>query len=210
MYMVRDDVTENVNHYLKFLVDSSHHDLMYYMNQYVSNKMYNTDFGNLVPLILANVLHVNIGIISKDMHGYNARVIHANASDDKLRNILVYKTPDHYDGLIIKPVASGFNSQSCDKYKRIGGSSTGTGDSSRLWKTPFFWRPSITRVATYLWCQFYDAWNTPSTMLSSDRATNLQDYGKTGIGNESITDTNDSLVNNESIIKFCLWKYYYS
>ena len=46
MYMVRDEVTENANRYLKFLVDSSHHDLMYYMNLYVFNKMYNTDFGN--------------------------------------------------------------------------------------------------------------------------------------------------------------------
>ena len=46
MYMVRDEVTENANRYLQFLVDSSHHDLMYYMNLYVFNKMYNTDFGN--------------------------------------------------------------------------------------------------------------------------------------------------------------------
>ena len=139
MYMIRDEVTENANYYLQFLVDSSHQDLTYYMNQYVFNKMYNTDFGNLVPIILANVLHVNIGIISKDVHGSNVRVIHANASNDKLGNILFYKTPDHYDGIILKPVASGFNSQSCDKYKRIGGSSTGAdrlnvpvNDSSRL------------------------------------------------------------------------------
>ena len=72
---------------------------MYYMNLYVFNKMYNTDFGNLVPLVLANVLHINIAIISKDVHGYNVRVIHTNASTDTLGNILVYKTPDHYDSI---------------------------------------------------------------------------------------------------------------
>ena len=108
---------------------------------------------------------MNIGIISKDVYGYNARVIHANASNDKLGNILVYKTPDHYDAIILKPVASGFNSQNCDKYKRIGGSSTGADRLNvpvrlvkSVWKTPIFWRPGITRAATYLWCQFYEAW----------------------------------------------------
>ena len=35
-------------------------------------------------------------------------------------------------------------------------------------------------------------------MLLSDRATNLHEYGKSGIGNdESITDTNNSLVYDE-------------
>ena len=79
--------------------------------------------------------------------------------------ILVYQTPDHYDGIILKPVASGFNSQSCDKYKRIGGSSTGTdrlnvpvNDSSRLCEKHRFsggggggGGGGIIRVAMYLW-----------------------------------------------------------
>ena len=125
MYMVRDEVIEHAELYLQFLVDSCHNDLMYYMNQYVFNKIYDTDFGNLVPLVLANVLHVNIGIISEGVQGYNARVIHANASNNTLGNILVYKTPDHYDSIILKPAAAGNTSQGCDRYKRIGGSPIG-------------------------------------------------------------------------------------
>ena len=140
MYMVRDEVTEHANRYLQFLVDSSHHDLMYYMNQYVFNKMYNTNFGNLVPLVLANVLHINIAIISKDVHGYNARVIHTNASTDTLGNILVYKTADHYDSIIFKAVTTGNNSKCCDKYIRIGVSHTDrhhqVRDNSRLGYVP--------------------------------------------------------------------------
>ena len=95
------------------------------MNQYVFNKMYNTDFSNLVPLALANILHVNIGIISKDVRDYNARVIHANASNDTLGNILIYKTPDHYDSIILKPVDTGYNSQVYCRYKQTGVSPTG-------------------------------------------------------------------------------------
>ena len=113
--MILEEITEHANLYLQFLVDSSHHDLMYYMNQYVISKMYNTDFGNLVPFALATVLHVNIGIISKDVRGYNPRVIHANASNDTLRNILIYKTPDHYDSIILNPVDTGYNSQVYDR-----------------------------------------------------------------------------------------------
>ena len=89
--MILEEVAEHANLYLQFLVYSSHDDLRYHMNQYVFNKMYNTDFGNLVPLVIANVLHVNIGIISEGDHGYCARVIHTSASNDILGNILLYK-----------------------------------------------------------------------------------------------------------------------
>ena len=162
MYMVRDEVTENANRYLQFLVDSSHHELMYYMNLYVFNKMYNTDFGNLVPLVLANVLHINIAIISKDMHGYNVWVIHTNASTDTLGNILVYKTPDHYDSIISKTVTTGNNSKCCDKYKRIGVSHTGrhhapVTDSPRLYEkadflTAQYYPDCHVPLVAFLWC----------------------------------------------------------
>ena len=90
--MILEEVAEHANLYLQFLVDSSHDDLRYHMNQYDFNKMYNTDFDNLVPLVIANDLHVNIGIISEGDHGYCARVIHTRASNDILGNILLYKT----------------------------------------------------------------------------------------------------------------------
>ena len=205
MYKVRDEVTDNANRYLQFLVDSSHHDLMYYMNLYVFNKMYNTDFGNLVPLVLANVLHINIAIISKDVHGYNVRVIHTNASTDTLGNILVYKTPDHYDSIILKTVTTGNNSKCCDKYKRIGVSHTGqhhapVTDSPRLYEKDRFSDGSVlpgSPCSSGGISMMRD--NTPSTIISSDRATNVHKYGKTGTGNESIIDI--SFVFNEQSIK---------
>ena len=149
--MVRDEVTENANRYLQFLVDSSHHDLMYYMNLYVFNKMYNTDFGNLVPLVLANVLHINIAIISKDVHGYNVRVIHTNASTDTLGNILVYKTPDHYDSIILKTVTTGNNSKCCDKYKINELACHTLADITRQWPTHHF----CMKKTDFLTAQYY-------------------------------------------------------
>ena len=53
--MIREEVAEHANLYLQFLFDSSHDDLRYHMNQYLFNKMYNTDWGNLVPFVIANV-----------------------------------------------------------------------------------------------------------------------------------------------------------
>ena len=124
--MILEEVAEHANLYLQFLVDSSHDDLRYHMNQYVFNKMYNTDFGNLVPLVIANVLHVNIGIISEGDHGYCARIIHTSASNDILGNILLYKTPDHYDSIILKSVTTDDNPEISDRYHdRIGGSPAG-------------------------------------------------------------------------------------
>ena len=123
--MILEEVAEHANLYLQFLVDSSHDNLRYHMNQYVFNKMYNTDFGNLVPLVIANVLHVNIGIISEGDHGYCARVIHTSANNDILGNILLYKTPDHYESIILKSVTDN-NPEVWDRYhNRIGGSPAG-------------------------------------------------------------------------------------
>ena len=199
--MILEEITEHANLYLRFLVDSSQHDLMYYMNQYVFNKMYNTDFGNLVPLALANVLHVNIGIISKDVRDYNARVIHANASNDTLGNILIYKTPDHYDSIILKPVDTEYNSQVYGRYKQTGVSPTGrhhgpVSDSPRLCEIHRFFDgaalpdpPSTSG----------DNSMAPDNAISPDRATKVKGYDRTGTGDESITDT--CRVSNELSIK---------
>ena len=121
MYISHVNVTQTVPDISPLMPMHQDPLLVYYMNQYVFNRMYNTDFGNLVPLVLANVLRVNIGIISNDVHGYKARVIHANASNDTLGNILVFKTPDHYDSIILKPVVTDYNSHVYDICERLGG-----------------------------------------------------------------------------------------
>ena len=199
--MILEEITEHANLYLQFLVDSSHHDLMYYMNQYVFNKMYNTDFGNLVPLALANVLHVNIGIISKDVRDYNARVIHANASNDTLGNILIYKTPDHYDSIILKPVDTGYNSQVYGRYKQTGVSPTGrhhgpVSDSPRLCEKHRFFDGAVLPDPPSTSGNNSMA---PDNAISPDRATTVKRYDRTGASHESITDT--CLVSNELSIK---------
>ena len=188
MYMVRDEVIEHAELYLQFLVDSCHNDLVYHMNQYVFNKIYDTDFGNLVPLVLANALHVNIGIISEGVQGYNARVIHANACNNTLGNILVYKTPDHYDSIILKPAAAGNTSQGCDRYKRIGGSPIGrhsvsVGDPlSSSGKYRFSDGSLIPDSPNTSGGKSMTHGNTPFTMISPDRATNTKRPHRNGIG----------------------------
>ena len=47
---------------------------------------------------------VNTGLISDGMHGYNVRVIHANASNNALGNILIYITSDFYYSIIFKTI----------------------------------------------------------------------------------------------------------
>ena len=156
------------------------------------NKLYDTDFGNLVPLVLANVLHVNIGIIWEGVQGYNARVIHANACNNTLGNILVYKTPDHYDSIILKPAASGDTSQGCDRYKRIGGSPIGrhsvsVGDPPRSsGKHRFSDGSLIPDSPNTSGDKSMTHDNTPFTMISPDRATNTKRPHRNGIDDKPI------------------------
>ena len=58
--------------------------------------------ATLVPLVIANALHVNVLIISEDEQGYSSEVIYTNAGNDVVGEILIYKSLDHYDGITPK------------------------------------------------------------------------------------------------------------
>lgn len=79
---------------------------------YANLKQYNTSCGDLVPLILANVLNINITIVMKsgdDLVQLYVECNHSNPSGD----VLLYKENDHYDAII------PLHSYNCSKYESV-------------------------------------------------------------------------------------------
>ena len=69
------------------------------MNLYLCNKIYDTRYGDLVPIVIANALNVNVLIISEGTQGFETEVVYTNAGNDNMGEILIYKSLDHYDGI---------------------------------------------------------------------------------------------------------------
>ena len=92
----------NLDMYVNFLINGTSADLISYMYLYLFEKIYNTPYGDMVPLVLANALGLNLIIISKSTAGYDIRRVCCDVLNEINSCLLVYKCSDHYDGIIIK------------------------------------------------------------------------------------------------------------
>ena len=79
--------------------DSIRGHLIYLMDVYLCNKVYNTQYGDLVPPVIANALHLNVLIITEGTRGPSTDIVHANVKNDVVGDIIIYKSLDHYDGI---------------------------------------------------------------------------------------------------------------
>lgn len=121
--IVRDETAAHMEYYSQFMIDTSNDNLFEYMNLYIYDKLYNTPYGDLVPLVLANALNINIVIISEGIQCLVAQTIHANSGDEVAGEILIYKSSEHYDGIILKQKFPHSNSAYMCNVKTTGGTS---------------------------------------------------------------------------------------
>ena len=80
---------------------ASQESLLKGMNAYVLEKIFKTLYGDMFPQIDASALRINIIIVSKmgDLHDVRILSPYINDSSGANKNVLVYKTGLHYDGL---------------------------------------------------------------------------------------------------------------
>ena len=91
----------NSSLYIPCVDGASQESLLKDMNAYVSDKIFKTLYGDMVPQIVASALRINIIIVSKmgDLHDVRILSPYINDSSGTNKNVLVYKTGLHYDGL---------------------------------------------------------------------------------------------------------------
>ena len=69
------------------------------MRAYTQSKIYKSLYGDLTPIIVANVLGINIGIVSY----INETLVIDNIptdSSENVKTVYVYKTGEHYDAIL--------------------------------------------------------------------------------------------------------------
>ena len=98
--LIRDETLLNIDTYVSFLVNGTIEELKTYMNLYLCHKIYDTPYGDMVPLILSNALGLTLLILSKtapESH-YEVRPV----GNGTKNHLLVYKYQDHYDAIVVK------------------------------------------------------------------------------------------------------------
>ena len=92
-----NETIDNCNKYLPYVEDMSPEKLKNGLSQYVLHSNYNTSFGDLVPVIVANAIHLNVIILMKS--GMNFTV-HGICIDQSVNSVLVVKSGEHYDATV--------------------------------------------------------------------------------------------------------------
>ena len=97
-----NETRANLSAYVEFLINSSSAVLLEKMERYVRDKVYNTVFGDMVPLMISNAFNINLLIITKTDLGHSFDMIkpcRAVGARDR-KNVLLYKELDHYDAIV--------------------------------------------------------------------------------------------------------------
>ena len=105
LYRIRDEVVNNECKYVDFIPSKCSLQLKLQMCAYLDAYNYDTQFGDMLPLVLSNILQMSIGIFEKIDDCY--RFIKVDCENQQFsKTLFIMKTRDHYDGLkvLIPPV----------------------------------------------------------------------------------------------------------
>ena len=72
------------------------------MNEYLNEKKYSSLFGDIVPVIIANAIAVNLHIIEEDHHENIKPILVMSESAGQINELFLLKTNEHYDALLPK------------------------------------------------------------------------------------------------------------
>ena len=97
---VEKETIENVALYAGFLVDENQTRLLDDMHRYLRDKIYETPFGDLVPLIVANALQTKIIIIEDKLTRKVIREVKPFDVGNASHLLILYKNGDHYDACV--------------------------------------------------------------------------------------------------------------
>ena len=109
----------NADRYVDYIDGNGLVSLMDGLNGYILDKIYNSSFGDLVPIIIANAIRIDIWILIEDGNNITTELIKCtnNTDQNKTRTVMLHKKGEHYNAIIPidKPVGTRNNNiASCD------------------------------------------------------------------------------------------------
>ena len=75
MKQLTDETVRNSYRYIDFIDGNGRVALLNVLSEYINDKIYDTSFGDLVPVILTNALSVNLLIVEKNGVNYDAHCL---------------------------------------------------------------------------------------------------------------------------------------
>ena len=99
------ETVSNIDYYIPFIPCISNDQLIREMSLYINDKVYDTKFGDLAPLITSNSLAIHIMIISEMENGeFSTDFVHPRENEKAKAIIFVYKSGDHYNACVPKDI----------------------------------------------------------------------------------------------------------
>ena len=96
-----DETMHNSNRYVDFIDGNGRGSLLQGLNEYVNNRRYDTSFGDLVPIIIANALSVSLLIIENNGSQFEVQLLECQYSKTDHPHVLMFlKTGLHYDSIV--------------------------------------------------------------------------------------------------------------
>ena len=96
-HLITSEIYSNFKTYLPTIENNSFNVLESQMLDYIDRKVYNSSFGDIVPVICSKVLNIGLCIVSSRESRHRCEIVFY---DDSQPIIYLYKKNDHYDGIV--------------------------------------------------------------------------------------------------------------
>ena len=104
------ELVDNIGTYRAFLINSKAGYILTSFKSYAELKKYNSDFGDMVPLLAANTLGIKIVSVGIPESSSKTRIFNPPHLNKNTPTVFIVKIGDHYDGIV--PMTSQFRKYS--------------------------------------------------------------------------------------------------
>ena len=94
------ETVNNACKYLPGIEAMDKHILHNQLHKYRYEKLYNSSFGDLVPLVIANVHNVNLLIVESCGNGLICNEVKSECNNNDTVNVILYRHMEHYDAVV--------------------------------------------------------------------------------------------------------------
>ena len=99
----------NICKYSAFFKNHTYDSILNMMERYTQHKIYDSLYGDIVPLVTANAIHTDLLILSREHISDNFDFHHVKCEsgiDSSVRPIILFKVGDHYDACLLQDTAT--------------------------------------------------------------------------------------------------------
>ena len=141
---------DNIGAYRAFLINSKAGYILTSFKSYAELKKYNSDFGDMVPMLATNTLGIKIVSVGIPESSSKTRIFYPTNLNKNTRTVYIVKNGDHYDGIV--SMSSQFRKYSDIILGTDDSCSKGLLDASNSSRSPLYYnrRSSDKKNGSYL------------------------------------------------------------